>query len=71
MTNNENTALLSHTTNYPKFKCFRIGHLNITGLIKHINELKAYLYERQFKILAINETRLDSKSDIGTVDSPS
>ena len=54
----------------PKLKGFRIGHLNITSLIKHIDEFKAYLSQHQFEILTINETRLDREIDVGTVEIP-
>ena len=57
--NHENP--LSHVSNspYPKLKGFKIGHLNITSLYKHIEELRILLSEQPFDIICINETRLD------------
>ena len=55
---------LSHLSKfvYPKLKCFKIGQLNITSLVKHIEELlrRRFIYEQPFNILCINETRLDN-----------
>ena len=45
---------------YPKLKGFKIGHLNIASLPKHIDELKLFMKELSFDILCINETRLDN-----------
>ena len=45
---------------YPKLKGFKIGHLNIASLPKHIDELKLFMKELSFNILCINETRLDN-----------
>ena len=52
---------LSHKSEfvYPKLKGFKIGQLNITSLVKHIEELRIFIYEQPFDILCINETRLD------------
>ena len=62
--------MLSDTPNYPKLKGFRIGHLNITSLLKYIEELKTYLADNQFEILSINETRLDTEIEDGAVEIP-
>ena len=54
---------LSHSSKfvYPKPKGFKIiGQLNITSLVKHIEELRIFIYEQPFDILCINETRLDN-----------
>ena len=53
---------LSHQSKaiYPKLKGFRIAHLNITSLTKHIEELRIFISENSFEILCINETRLDN-----------
>ena len=44
----------------PKLKDFKISHLNITSLPKHMDELKLFMKEISFDILCINETRLDN-----------
>jgi exonuclease III len=44
---------------YPKLKGFKIGHLNITSLPKHIDELRNFMHEVSFDLISINETRLD------------
>ena len=53
---------LSHQSEviYPKLKGFQIGHLNITSLTKHIEELRIFIHENSFEILCINETRFDN-----------
>ena len=51
------TKINSH---YPKLKGFKVGHLNIASLPKHIEELKIFLNEISFDILCINETRLNN-----------
>jgi exonuclease III len=43
-------------------KGFKVGHLNIASLPKHIEELKIFLNEISFDILCINETRLINNS---------
>jgi exonuclease III len=57
-------------TAYPKLKGFKIGHLNIASLPKHIEELKILLKEMPFDILCINETRLNDLIDTNTVSIP-
>jgi exonuclease III len=39
---------------------FKIASLNITSLVKHIEELRIFLADNMIDVLAINETRLDS-----------
>jgi exonuclease III len=39
---------------------FKIASLNITSLVKHIEELWIFLADNIIDVLAINETRLDS-----------
>ena len=39
-------------------KGFRVGHLNITSLVKHVDEV--YMRDEPFDILSINESRLDA-----------
>jgi hypothetical protein len=41
-------------------KGFRVGHLNITSLVKHVDELRVYMRDEPFDILSINESRLDA-----------
>ena len=45
---------------YPKLKGFTIGQLNITSLVKHVEELRIFIHEQPIDILCINETRLDN-----------
>ena len=44
---------------HPKTRGFKIAHLNVRSLIKHIDELKIYLDKQQFDIISLNETMLD------------
>ena len=46
-----------------KLKGFRVGHLNITSLTKHMDQLRIYLHDETFDILSINESRLYSNID--------
>jgi hypothetical protein len=52
---NENTICNKLT----KLKGFRVGHINITSLTKHIEQLRFYLHDKPLDILSVNETRLD------------
>ena len=45
---------------YPKLKGFKIGQLNITGLVKHVEELRIFIHELPIDILRLNKTRLDN-----------
>ena len=38
---------------------FKIAHLNIRSLSKHIDELRLYLDKQQFDIISLNETMLN------------
>ena len=58
-TNHENPLLHLSNCPYPKLKRFKIGHLNITSLYKHIEELRILLRRQPFDIICVNETRLD------------
>ena len=49
-------------------KGFRIGHLNITSLVKHVDELRIYMEDKPFDILSINESHLDDTVNLNTVD---
>ncbi|CAB4032892.1 RNA-directed DNA polymerase from transposon BS, partial [Paramuricea clavata] len=51
-------------------KGFRVGHLNIASLVKHIDKLKIYLKKEPLDVLSINETRLDETISIDTVSIP-
>jgi exonuclease III len=42
---------------------FRVGHINITSLTKHIEQLRFYLHDKPLDILSVNETRLDHSVD--------
>ena len=44
----------------PKMSGFKLASLNVTSLVKHIEELRILLANNMFDVLAINETRLDS-----------
>jgi hypothetical protein len=48
-------------------KGFRVGHLNITSLVKHVHELRVYMRDEPFDILSINESRLDANIAWDTV----
>ena len=39
---------------------FKLASLNVTSIIKHIDELRVLLVDHSIDVLAINETRLDS-----------
>lgn len=43
----------------PKMSGFKLASLNITSLVKHIDELRVLLADNTIDVLAINETRLD------------
>ena len=61
--------VLSSNRNVLKsLKGFRIGHLNITLLVKHVDELRIYMEDKPFDILSINESRLDDTVNLNTVD---
>ena len=60
--------VLSSNRNVLKsLKGFRIGHLNITSLVKHVDELRIYMEDKPFDILSINESRLDDTVNLNTV----
>ena len=44
---------------YPctKLKGFKIGQLNITSLVKHVEELRIFIHQQPIDTLCINETR--------------
>ncbi|CAB4034257.1 RNA-directed DNA polymerase from transposon BS [Paramuricea clavata] len=45
---------------FPKSRGFKVTHLNVRSLYKHIEELRIYLQEQYFDIISLNETMLDS-----------
>ena len=51
-------------------KGFKVGHLNIASLPKHIEELKIFLNEITFDVLCINETRLNDLIENRSVEIP-
>ena len=51
-------------------KGFRVGHLNIASLVKHVDELKIYLEKEPLDVLSINETRLDEAISTDTISIP-
>ena len=48
-------------------KGFRVGHLNIASLVKHVDELKIYLEKEPLDVLSINDTRLGETISTYTV----
>ena len=50
----------TNNPSYRKLNGFKIGHLNIASLFKHIEELRIFMQNQTFDILSINETRLDN-----------
>ena len=47
------------STLIPKCRGFKMASLNITSLLKHIDELRVFLNDQSIGVLAINETRLN------------
>ena len=43
-----------------KIEGLQDGYLNISSLIKHIDELRIFMQDENFDILSINETKLDN-----------
>ena len=43
-----------------KDRGYKIGHINIRSLSKHIEEFRIYLRTKQFDIISVNETMLDN-----------
>ena len=48
-------------------KSFKVGHLNITSLPKHVDELRLQLTSQPIDVLGLNETRLDNSIDNGLI----
>ena len=51
----------------PKTRGFRMAMLNVASLVKHLDEIRLILLDRNLDVLAINETRLDSTISDGLV----
>jgi exonuclease III len=51
-----------------KEKGSKIACLNVTSLPKYLDEIRLLLFDREFEILALNQTRLDDSIQNGTVD---
>jgi exonuclease III len=45
---------------YPKLKGFKIGQLNITSLVKHVEKFRIFIHEQPIDILCIDKPRLDN-----------
>ena len=43
----------------PSSRGFKVANLNVTSLVKHIDELRILLADAPVDVLSINETRLD------------
>ena len=51
----------------PKARGFKIANLNITSLIKHIDELRIYMHNHELDVLGMNETRRNSDVPIDLI----
>lgn len=49
---------------------FKMGALNVNGLLTHIDELKIFMCDKPFDILAINETKLDKNISDAQINIP-
>ena len=59
--NKQTNDVISEPMNFlPNKRGFKLAFLNITSLIKHLDELRVLLVDSPVDVLAINETRLDS-----------
>ncbi len=56
---NENTI----RNELKKLEGFRVGHINITSLTKHIEQLRCYLHDKPLDILSVSEIGLDRSVD--------
>ena len=55
----------------PKMSRFKLASLNITSLVKHIQELRLFLTNNLIDVLAIHEAKLDSSISNNEVHVPS
>ena len=46
--------------NISNLKGLKIANLNVNNLLKHIDEIRIFLSDNPFDILAINESKIDS-----------
>ena len=44
----------------PKVRGFKLANLNIASLVRHIDELRAFLIDQCFDLIALYETRIDT-----------
>ena len=47
---------------------FKIAHLNIRSLFKHIDQLKFYLHDQKYDVISLNETMLDDSIEDHEID---
>ena len=60
----ESESVSANSTCLPDFnisnlKGLKIANLNVNSLLKHIDEIRTWLFENPFDILAINESKID------------
>ena len=60
----ESESVSANSTYLPDFnisnlKGLKIANLNVNSLLKHIDEIRMWLFENPFDILAINESKID------------
>ena len=53
------TYVYTKATDSIKSRGFKLANLNVTSLVKHIDELRILLADTPVEVLSINETRLD------------
>ena len=70
VTNCETAPLSPVSSPFSNLKGFKVGHLNITSLTKHLDELLVYMQDQPFDILTMNETRLDNSVRDNEVEIP-
>ena len=58
--NQPNSPINQSAPTIPIMRGFKLASLNVTSIIKHIDELRVLLVDHSIDVLAINETRLDS-----------
>ena len=60
----ESESVSANSTYLPDFnisnlKGLKIANLNVNSLLKHIDEIRMWLFEKPFDILAINKSKID------------
>ena len=58
--NQPNSPINQSAPTIPIMRGFKLASLNVTSIIKRIDELRVLLVDHSIDVLAINETRLDS-----------